>query len=318
MDWSSVLGGVVGGIAGGQGDKTHSNTNTDYAQNLNLQSFDQLNKGQSGLEANAYNTQLSSFSDLSQLIGMGPGSSAVQSNNQYQDQYSGQLAQMLQRLNSPTAANVQQNYAQAQQVFAPQQVALNQQFTQANVDSNRLAARLGRAGNDPILRNKLMQEQTRQQTMLNAQQGSYAAQLPQQQAQNLLQVGGALSNLRQGLATQALTNRQTLLGIGGQLTAAERQYRIQTAQKTGSQTSNTNNKSGGGLGDMISGVLGGVGEFAGMFGSAAGGAVSTTASGFGGMAGGAGDAIGGAGAAGAVEGAGTTAVEVAPYAAAVA
>lgn len=321
MGWESIAGavggGVLGGMAGGAGDKGNSTTASDYTQNLNLQDFKDLNRGQSGLEKNAYKQSVSSFADLSKLLGLGPGANEVQANTQYQNSFANQLQSMLQSLNNPSQADIAGNFSQAQQIFAPQQTALNQQFQDANTASNRLSARLGRAGNDPILRNKLAQEQTRQQTMLNSQIGSYGAQLPQQKAENLLNMGGALSNLRQGLATQAFSNRQTLLGMGQQLTAAERQYRIQTAQKTATNFSRTNSASGGGTGDVISGVMGGIGSFGsslgGLFGTVGAG-VGTGASQILPAVGGAAE-IGGAAGVGSAAGVGTTAVAAAPVAA---
>lgn len=247
---------VVGGIAGGQKDSVTNYQEGGQTSNVNLIDFTRLQQGQSGLEANAYDEQGTTFSDLSRLINqLGPGGADIAANGKYQNQFMGQLQDMLQKMNNPTAADSAANFGKAKNVFAPQQVALNQQFEQANTDSNRLAARLGRAGNDPILRNKLMQEKTRQQTMLDAQTGSYAQQLPQQEANNLLTIGGQISNLRQGLATQALTNRQTLLGMGNQLTNSERQYRLNTAQRASTDYSHGENLSGGGFKGAVTGAV---------------------------------------------------------------
>lgn len=302
MGWESLAGtvggGLVGGILGGQGTPGSETSSSNSVRNINLRDFNQLNVGRSGLEENAYNNQVSSFTDLSNLIGAGPGLNEVQANNQFQNSYANQLQQLMQNIANP---NQQQNFSTAQQYFAPQQTALNQQFEQQGIASNRLAARLGRAGNDPILRNKLAQEQTRQQTALNSQIGAFGQQLPSMQAQQIMGVGNALSNLRGGLATQAMNNRSTLLNMGQQLTQAERNYRLQTAQQMGGSSSVTDTSKGGGPGGMLGGVLSGAGSLGGTFGQVfsglgssigglfgAGGAVSTVGSGVAGVGSGAG------------------------------
>ncbi len=271
MGWESLAGGVggavLGGLIGGAGTPSSKTENTESTSSVNLRNFDDISKGQSGLESAAYQQQLSGFADLQKLIGQGPGANEVGANTQFQNQYANQLQGLMNNIANP---NQQANFATAQQYFAPQQTALNQQFQQQGIESDRLAARLGRAGNDPILRNKLAQEQTRQQTMLNSQIGSFGQQLPQFQAEQIMGVGNALSNLRGGLATQAMNNRSTLLGMGQQLGAAERQYRLQTAQRTGSQTSQTNESKGGGAGQQLAGAIGGLGQFAGPISGALG------------------------------------------------
>jgi len=129
-----------------------------------------------------------------------------------------------------------------------------------------MAARMGRPGNDPIFANKLMQEQTRQQTMLNSQIGSYARQLPEMTANNVMSIGGALSNLRQGLASQALQNRQILLQMGNQLATAERNFRVGTATKSQSGDSDTSQYSGGGFKGAMMGAMQGASSVMGMAG----------------------------------------------------
>lgn len=270
MPWAALAAAVVGGIAGGQKDSVTQYQEGATTSGIRLQDFNALSAGQSNLEKNAYDSQVSSFTDLQNLIGKGPGGSEVSANTQFQNSYASQLQQLMQGIANPNQA---QNFKTAQQYFAPQQTALNQQFEQQNTDSNRLAARLGRAGNDPILRNKLSQEKTRQQTMLNSQIGSFGQQLPAFQAEQIMGVGNQLSNLRQGLATQAMNNRSTLLSMGNQLASSERQYRINTAQQYGSNYSHGENLSGGGLKGAVSGAMAGASMFmGGGAGGAAGGA----------------------------------------------
>ncbi len=267
MGWESLAGGVagagVGGLIGGTGTPSSGRGQSNYINDIRLQNFEDISKGQSGLEANTYQGNLGAYADLQSLIGAGPGMNEVSSNTQFQNQYAQQLQQLMSGIANP---NQQQNFKTAQQYFAPQQTALNQQFEQQGVQSNRLAARLGRAGNDPILRNKLSQEQTRQQTMLNSQIGQFGQELPAFKANQIMGVGNALSNLRGGLATQAMNNRSTLLSMGQQLNQAERNYRIQTARKIGGQSTVNDSSEGGGLGGMLSGGLSGMGQLGPMFG----------------------------------------------------
>lgn len=256
MPWAALAAAAVGAVAGGQKDAATSYEEGATTRGLRLQDFSTLGQGQSGLEKNTYESQISQFADLQKLLGLGPGANEVARNTQFQNQYGGQLQQLLNRAINP---NQQENFNTAKQYFAPQQTALDQQFEQQGIESNRLAARLGRGGNDPILRNKLSQERTRQQTMLNSQIGAFGQQLPAFQADQIMGIGGALSNLRGGLATQAMNNRAALLSMGQQLAASERQYRINTAQQYGSSYSHGEQLSGGGLKGALQGGLAGFG-----------------------------------------------------------
>ncbi len=252
MPWIALAAAAVGAVAGSQKDSTTNYQEGATTSGIRLQNFDTLNQGRSGLEAASYEGQLKNYNDLSDLVGRGPGANEVSANTQFQNQYAQQLQQLMGNIANP---NQQQNFATAQQYFAPQQTALNQQFEQQGVQSNRLAARLGRAGNDPILRNKLSQEQTRQQTMLNSQIGQFGQELPAFQANQIMGVGNALSNLRGGLATQAMNNRSQMLSMGQQLAASERQYRINTAQQYGSSYSHGETLSGGGMKGALGGAM---------------------------------------------------------------
>lgn len=261
---------AVGAVAGANKKKIGGYEESTQHQFVNLRDFEELNQGRSGLEESAYNQQVSSFADLSKLIGLGPGANEVSANTQFQNNFADQLQQLLGQISNPTQTNIAQNYSEAQQLFAPEQTALNQQFQDQNVASNRLSARLGRAGNDPILRNKLAQEQTRQQTMLNSQVGSYSRQLPQIKGQQVLELGGQLSNLRQGLASQALQNRQTLLAMGNELSNSERNYRLQTAGHSGNTYTTTEKWGGGDTRGFLEGGMAGFGQGMKMFGGGGG------------------------------------------------
>jgi hypothetical protein len=120
----------------------------------------------------------------------------------------------------------------AQNIFAPQRTQLAQSFQDQIRNANRQAGMMGRRPNDPILAAKLGQEQMRQQSMLNAQQGSFAQQYAMQMPQQQLDYAGQLASVRQGLASQAMQNRMTLLSFGNQLKEQDRNFRLSAAGRT--------------------------------------------------------------------------------------
>jgi hypothetical protein len=285
--WGAIAAGagaLLGGIAGGQGDKSKQTTTTS----VNMRSIDQLNRGRSGLEATGVKAQEDYFSQLQALLGQGPGASEVTAGLQSQNSLADLIQSMVGSGGLPNQAQIGQAQGYASQIFDPQRVAMQQSFQDQDIASQRLAAKLGRSGADPILRNKLAQEQTRQQAMLQSQQGAFASEQAMQQPQRQLQLAEALAQVRGGLASQALQNRQTLLGLGNQLAQSERDYRLRAA----GSTSETRGVSGGGQAGQISGALAG----AGMGMNLAGGLSSMFGS-FGGSAGsGGGTPSGGGGA----------------------
>jgi hypothetical protein len=247
----------LGAAAGGGKDKSDGFREGHTSETIKLQDFDTLNQGRSGLEALGYDTQMGQFQDLLKLLTAGPGEQEILQNNAFQGTFANQLQNLLSNVTNPSSQQTRANYRESQQLFAPQQEMLNQQFQDEQISSNRLAARLGRGGNDPVLRNKLMQEKTRQQRTLDSQVGSYAMQLPQMKAQQTMDIGGMLSNLRGGLASQALQNRQTLLSMGQQLSQSERNYRLSAANREGYQYQSYEDRSGGGFKGAVTGLFGG-------------------------------------------------------------
>jgi hypothetical protein len=139
----------------------------------------------------------------------------------------------------------------ATQMFAPQQMALQQSFVDQGIQNNQLAARLGRPGNDPILAAKLADSQTRQMGMLNAQQGQWAQQYAMDLPMQRLGFQQQMAQVQGGLASQALANRQALLSVGQNIQGAERNFRMGTATHFG------NSSSGGGLKGAITGGIAG-------------------------------------------------------------
>jgi hypothetical protein len=163
----------------------------------------------------------------------------------------------------PSQQDNAQAQAFAQSQFAPQQVAQDQQFTQEKQRANQLAAQLGRPVNDPIIQARLSQERMQSQERLGAQQGAFASQFAMQQPQQRLGYTGQLAELQSGLASQAMQNRQALIGLGSQLQGQDQQFRLGAANRSSTTTG------GGGMAGAISGGLAGFGSgmsLAGMFG----------------------------------------------------
>lgn len=262
--WGAIAGGLLGSLAGGQRDT--SNTSSNSYSSVDLRDSAALDKGRSGVETAGSNASMDQFNQLLALTNAGPGAEAVSQGFQASNSYADMLNNVLQSGGRANQNQIDASNQYASQIFAPQQTALNQQFNDQRIQASRMAAKLGRPGNDPILANKLAQEQTRQQSMLNSQQGAFGAQYADSMVGRQLDLGSSLMNVRQGLATQAMNNRTTLMGLGQQLVNSERNYRLQTAGR--SNSSNGTQSSGGGLAGAISGGLAGFGTGAATFGNA--------------------------------------------------
>ena len=262
-----IAGAVLGGIAGAAGSK----------QSISL-------PGNTALGRQAYGAARSGLSGLQGLIGQGPGARDVRSATGA----SRDLAAMLQQLSQTGGIPGMEDLATSQQfagdVFRPQQVALQQSFKDQLTSANRQAAISGRDLNDPILRAQLAQQQTQQQALLGAEQGSFAAQFAQNLPLQRLGFAGQRADVLGQLSGQAMQNQMSLAGLGSNLLGQERNFRLAQATKT----------TGGGLGGAISGALGGLGAGASLAGGLGG-----LSSLFGGAASGGAAAAGAAGGAGA-------------------
>lgn len=246
-----IAGAVLGGMIGAQGNKGRQTQSTS----VNLRSIEDLNQGRSALESSAVKGQEDLYSQLQGLIGLGPGQAEVQAGMASQSGFADALQAALAQGGLPTGAQTGQAQQYAQAIFQPQQVALNQQFEQQRIMNQRLAARMGRAGTDPVLQAKLAQSQGQQQAILGAQQGAFAAETAMNLPQLQLHLANQLANVRGGLASQALQNRASLLSMGQQLAQSERDYRLRAAGQTTTGTTS----SGGGMAGMLSGALAGAG-----------------------------------------------------------
>lgn len=263
---AGFLGGIIGGAGGGEVGKlaegiTGVNLTDAFDDVTDSSSISRVILGeQSALEKDAFGLQSEELNNLRQALTAG-GMEQLQGDITSARGAQMDLASMLQQAQrGPSSQNVSDAQRFANDIFAPQQQAMQQQFQQAETETSRLAARLGRQVDDPILRAKLAEAQGAQMGQLQAQKGAFTAQTAQGFQQQGLGMQNQLAQLRGGLATQALQNRQALMGMGQSLLNQERNFRLNTATRTG----NSQTIQQGGLGDVIGAVTGGIGAFAGL------------------------------------------------------
>jgi hypothetical protein len=250
-----IVGGVLGAIAGGQKDTSNSSSQSG----MDLAPETELEKLTTGSITDYYK-------QLQGLTNAGPGQSDVTAAVGSQRD----LASMLESFSKggfmPGQADITSANNLASQLFKPQQTSLDQSFQQQDQNAARLAAQLGRPINDPIIQAKLGQEKMRQQAMLSANQGAYSAEYAQNLPMQRLGFSAQLSDVRNNLASQAMSNRQAILSLGSQLREQDRGYRINTATRW----NNSQQSSGGGIAGAINGGMAGVGAGFGMMSSIAG------------------------------------------------
>jgi len=235
---AAIAGAVLGGIAGFGGEESTATSR------LFLQPASEL-------ERTSRDISQEQLDQLSEFTGIGPGRAEVA------DALTAQRTLADEVIKGGPGILLSRGQSVAEQLFAPQRLAIQQQFEQAGVETSRLSAQLGRQVDDPILRAKLAQAQGRQVGVLGAQQQATALQLGRQFGQEQFQqrIGGlqARAQILGGLSQQAFGRRQQLFGLGQQALSAERQFRLGTA------TRETTTTRGGGLGGAIGGALSGVG-----------------------------------------------------------
>jgi len=181
-----------------------------------------------------------------------------------------ELQRLAQTQGLPGAQDISRAQGFARDIFAPQQLALRQQFAQQRGQAAQQAAVLGRGPSDPVLLNKLAQSQAQQQALLGAQQGSLSAQfaqtLPTRRLGFLQQRAGVLG----GLGQQAMQNRLSILGLGSQLLGQERGFQLQRGEQVGGTPgTSTGQRISQGIFGGIAGI-GAAGSVAGAFGGATG------------------------------------------------
>lgn len=213
--------------------------------------IDELRKRKESLQRSQSTGALQTqYQGLSDLVNSGPGQQDVTAGLESNRSLAEMLRQYAQEGgNLPTAGDISSSNRITDQLFQAQQLGLQQAFQDQSVEANRRAALQGRSLNDPMLAAKLAIEQTRQQNMFGAQKGAFATNFALQQPGQRLGFMTQRNDLMSGLASQAMSNRQALLGIGSSLQANERNWRNSQGVTTGTQT-----ESPGALG-IMSGIL---------------------------------------------------------------
>lgn len=143
--------GVLGSVFGGDSSKTtRSESGVELSQ-------------ANSTEMNAEGTQNTALYELQQQVGAGAGLSDVAASTKSQRDLASLFGQASQNGGLPGQQDINASQSFAQQIFNPQRVALQQNLQDQSQAAARSGALMGRSANDPILRAKLAQEQTRQQ-----------------------------------------------------------------------------------------------------------------------------------------------------------
>lgn len=158
--------------------------------------------------------QLGAAQDFASLLQQGPGAAAVSQNLGAQNDLAAELDRLRREGINPTQQDIQQQQGLAQQLFQARRVSLDQSFIKQQQDFEAAAARMGRSPLDPVFRNKLAEQQLQAQERLGAEQNVFAIQQAIQQPFQRLNLQKSRADILSGLATQALSNRQTLAGLG--------------------------------------------------------------------------------------------------------
>lgn len=242
---------ILGGVAGAMGDSSGTSSSSTSMSRLAV-------AAEGPNETAARKTAFDSIGSLDDRL------KAIESSPTL-----ARLDSLLQELgNAPTQQRIDQANSTAASAFAPQRVALNQSFEDQTRNYAGRAAQLGRSTADPILAAKLAQEQVRQRATLDANQGAFATN----EAINApgREFNSALAGIN-GLSQQAIQNRQAVYSLGSDFSNNERQFRLNTAVKIGTNTGESESNSGGGVGGAIKGAIGGaaggvnIAQSAGMF-----------------------------------------------------
>ena len=215
----------------------------------------------SELESRGRNISQDQINELEQLLQLGANRGDVVQGVEGQRNLASLFEAASESGGLPSQQQIDQSNTIAQQLFAPQRTALKQSQEAQLERASQLAAQLGRPINDPVIQSRLSREFMQGEERIAAQQGATAQNialgLPGQQ----LNLASQAAQLRSGLASQAIQNRQTLFSLGNLVQQQGRQFRLGTAGRTFNQTTS----SGGGIGGALTGALAGAGAGANIF-----------------------------------------------------
>jgi len=191
------------------------------------------------------------FLDIAQFASVGPGQADVEAGLQSQRDFAAILGQLGETGFQASAEDISASRRLGGTLFQPQQLALQQALAQAEIDTTRQAALLGREADDPILRAKLAQQRVTGSTQIAAQRAAFEEgelfRRPRERFGLQAQRVGVLQDLSQ----QAFANRQLVVSLGQSLLQGERGFQLGRAGQI--QTS------GGGTKGAIAGFFGGLG-----------------------------------------------------------
>jgi hypothetical protein len=266
------MGGIVSNLTSALGLDEMNRSSSGQTSNLSM-------AGASGNEVLGHEVARDEFKTLTDIlrgdtIARKPFNQYMAGNEQYANQLGNALGQIYGDSNSLYSAfaglagtdynmnnrDINQAQQYASNLYAPDRAALEQSFRDQTVDSNRLAASLGRSTNDPILQAKLRTGFMDQMSTLNARQTASAQeiafQLPQQRMagaqlqgaflgsqlgtlNNYSSIGaqrvsafGTGYNAEQAVRDQATQNRMTLFNLGNQLQQEGQNFRLASAGRT--------------------------------------------------------------------------------------
>jgi hypothetical protein len=246
---------ILGGIAGSQQDVTTAGSTSG------------INLGpQTALESEAQGITQDNLNFLKDYANRGPGGADVTAGYNATKELAELFAKYSKNGGLPLASDITTSNNLASNLFGAQRLGLQQNFMDQETAAQRQAALMGRDMNDPILRAKLAQEQTRQSAMLGAEQNSWAQNFALNLPGQRLGIEGQRVNILQGLASQAMANRQALVGLGSQLQTQERNFRLATGTRWGTQQM----MSGGGFKGAVSGAMAGAATDMAIFNSISG------------------------------------------------
>lgn len=256
--WPAVAMGALGALTGSQADQGTSTSGRRLAP-ASAQEIAGGKASEAGLAQ--FQTQ----------VGLGPGDTQVQqaqlSNKSLQDM----LAKYSKGGYAPSESDISSAGKFAADMFAPQQLAMQQGYAGQQQKAAQLAAQMGRPINDPIIQSKLAQEQMQGQERLGAAQGAFASQYAQQQPMQRLGFTSQLADVNNSLASQAMANRQALFSMGNQVQTQQQNFRLNSAEQYGSTSS------GGGLKGALTGGIAGFGAGAAIGNMFGGGAAAAGA-----------------------------------------
>lgn len=235
--------GIGGAMAGSQKDVVTNKSTSS----MNL-------SPESALEGQGRNATSQGLSDLQSFVSAGPGQQDVTNAYGAQNDFAAQLKSFSQGGFGPTEQDINSSNSMAEKLFGGRRNAITSNFGKQREDFAQQASLMGRSPLDPVFRNKLAQEQTRQLEQVGAEQGSFAMQNAMQQPFQRLQFQQQHANVLGGLATQAMSNRQALMSMGNNIHNSERGFRLNSASRENMNTQ----ESGGGFKGGFAGALGGI------------------------------------------------------------